>query len=219
MYYVTANWKMNMSTKDALKWVRDLSFTPDKNIEVIVAPTFMHIPLVAEALKATGVAISAQDVSLNSRGAHTGDVGAFQLSEFCNYCIVGHSERAEALEIVLQKRDQCLAQGITPIVCFKNDAWLEKLYKKGVIMAREDPEHISVKGQYRAQDPANIRAVFKDLRQKVPKEAVILYGGSVNRQNTPKLVNISELNGFLVGNASLDPSHFAEILYEIRRHI
>ena len=205
MKYYIANWKMNMKEEQVKTWLAEFS---GKNVgNVIIAASFPHLQLVWEA----GFKTAAQDVSVLDKGTHTGEVGAFQLKDYCEYCIVGHSERKETSEVVKEKRDQCLKEGITPIVCFVNIESALDLYLPGTIMAWEDPQNISVNGQYNPKDANEIRTSIKILQATLPQGAEIVYGGSVNRQNIKDLVNIEGLNVVLVGNASLDPAHFYEI--------
>lgn len=219
MYYIIANWKMKMSSQEMLLWFddwyeykKDFSKTP---IEAIVAPAHMHIPLISSLIK-DNLKVGAQDVSKYHKGAHTGENGAYQIKEFCNYAIIGHSERNESIEEVVEKRDRCLENELTPIICFVNVDDIEKLYKSGVILAWEDPDNISKEGQYREKDPGEILKGVQDIRQHIPQEAILLYGGSVNRQNIKDLVNIEQLNGVLIGNASLDPKHFLDIIHSFQ---
>jgi len=79
-------------------------------------------------------------------------------------------------------------------------------------MAWEDPQNISINGVYRSEDPAKISAIAKEIRKIVPPEAKLIYGGSVNERNVAAISRISELDGVLVGNASLDPEIFATII-------
>jgi triosephosphate isomerase len=215
MKYVVANWKMTMNLKEVQDWLERFSFRAKQSLEVIVAPSFVHLPVVAQELKA--VKLSGQDVSLYEGGKHTGDIDWEQLKDFCTYCIVGHSERNEPLDVVLQKRDLCLEHGLTPIVCFADQKKIRTFFVEGTILAWEDPDNISQNGVFRPKETAIIADTIFKLKQTLPGGAPLLYGGSVNRQNIKDLVNISKLDGVLVGSASLDPMHFAELVkaYEI----
>lgn len=226
MKYVIANWKLNMDSKDLANWVGPFS-QKYKNIKkdwkkrriieerwpkVLLCPSLIYIPAVAEISQKMGVEVGAQDVSPFEKGAHTGENAVFQIKNFCRYAIIGHSERHEPIEVVARKRDLCLKEKITPIVCFVNPADLFKLYKEGCVMAWEDPQNISVNGVYKSEDPAKISAIAKEIRKMVPPEARIIYGGSVNERNASTISRISELDGVLIGNASLDPEIFASII-------
>lgn len=226
MKIVIANWKMNMDSKDLANWVGPFS-KKYKNIKkdwkkrriieerwpkILLCPSLIYIPAMAEISQKMGVEIGVQDVSPFERGAHTGETGAFQIKIFCKYAIIGHSERQEPVEVVARKRDMCLKEGITPIVCFVNPADLLKLYKNGCIMAWEDPQNISVGGVYKSEDPAKIFAIAQEMRKMVPPEAKIVYGGSVNERNISAISRINDLDGVLIGNASLDSEIFASII-------
>lgn len=202
-----------MDTKSVWDWIDSFEDKERDNLEVILAPSFVHVPLVT--LK--HAKLSCQDVSIFERGAHTGDVGLFQVKEYCQYAIVGHSERKEPKSVVLEKRDMCLAAEVTPIVCFTDPAQAVDYYKEGVILAWEDPENISVDGVFRPKDPKEVQEAAVLMRASLPEKAQVLYGGSVNRQNAPVLAKIRELDGVLVGGASLDALHFLDIIrtYEI----
>lgn len=202
---------MNMDLETLTKWLEGYKRGETQN-NIVIAPSFIHIPLVMEFAKKVAIELAAQDIAAHDKGAHTGDIGAFQVKQFCKYAIVGHSERAEPLEIVLKKRDICINQGITPIVCVTSPEVAAKLYTPQTLLAWEDPNNISVNGQYREKNPAEILEGAKLISAQLPEGAKFIYGGSVNRQNIADLAKISELNGVLVGNASLDPQHFADII-------
>lgn len=209
MDYYIANWKMNMALADVYEWIdkwNDIA----QNISgtVIIAPTNLHLPMLS-ALK--NVEFAVQDVSSKTKGAHTGDTSAFQVKDFCKYAIVGHSERHETHEIVMEKAKNCLDNNITPIICFVNSSEASEYYLDGATMAWEDPENISKGGVYNAKSTEDVLAKVVEIRASLPPEAKIIYGGSVNENSISELKNVSGLNGVLVGNASLDPKHFLEI--------
>lgn len=222
--YIIGNWKMKLTSRDMLDWfdnfhelVKDFERYP---LEVILAPSLVHIPLLA-SLTEERIKIAAQDVSVYQNGAYTGEVGAFQIKDFCSYAIVGHSERKESLETVLKKRNRCLEVGIIPIVCFTNPQEAKNVYTKGIILSWEDPNNISVNGVYREKDPEDIVKGVQEIISTIPDDAVLIYGGSVNRQNIKNLVNIRQISGVLVGNASLDARQFLDIIrsYEFRKPV
>lgn len=210
MKYYIANWKMNMNESDIDNWTGSFKPNPPSEKIIIIAPSLPYLV----KIKGAGFRTCAQDVSTFNKGAHTGETGSFQLKDFCEYCLIGHSERKEGLDTVIQKRDICLDEGITPVVCFVNIEDADYLYKPGVILAWEDPENISVNGKYAPKNTAEIRTNINILKASLPDGTEVIYGGSVNRQNIAELANINGLDGVLVGNASLDPAHF----YEICRH-
>lgn len=205
---------MNFNSKQIDAWVnefKDLISAGFEDLEIILAPSFLHMGIV----KKSGFFLAAQDVSLYDEGAHTGETGAFQLKEYCKYCIIGHSERNESVVEILKKRDQCLKNNIVPIVCFSNFEDVSKFHVQGVILAWEDPDAISKDETYRAKDINEIKKDFSKIRNLLPKEAVVIYGGSVNFDNILGLAKIPDLDGVLVGHASLDPTHFHNLCKEL----
>lgn len=226
MKYVIANWKMNMDSRDLSNWVGPFSrkykeirkdwkrkrVSEDRWPKIVLCPSMVYIPAMTDIAQKIGVEIGVQDVSPFERGAHTGEIGAFQIKNFSRYAIVGHSERQEGVAVAARKRDMCLKERITPIVCFSNPSDLLSLYKDGAIMAWEDPQNISKDGVYRSEDPSKISAIAKEIRKIIPSHIPLIYGGSVNERNSFSISRISELDGVLVGNASLDSEVFTAII-------
>jgi len=223
MKYVIANWKMNQGLVDVKNWFETYKKevgklgTLEKSVPV-VAPSFVHIPFAFfSAEDSPEIKIASQDISHYGKGSHTGESGAFQIKEFCKYCIVGHSERKEPKELVLQKRDIALNEGLVPIVCFISPESASDYYSEGCILAWEDPANISGGGSYKEKPFEEIEKVVSNMKENLPKSASLVYGGSVNKDNIGKLAAFSLLDGVLVGQASLDPLHFLELIkaYEI----
>ena len=216
---IIANWKQNMCLRDIHGWFemfipRFLAANPT-NIEVIIAPSHLYLPVLHEFKVANPyIRSAAQDVSLFENGAHTGQVGAFQISDYCDYCLVGHSETAVSFEDAVTKSDLCLKEKVTPIVCFVSSETVSSSMLQGAVLAWEDPQNISHDGKYNAKPISEIESQVRYLKSNLPANRKLLYGGSVNRQNASDLSTISELDGVLVGNASLDPMHFFEIVME-----
>lgn len=232
MRYIIANWKMNLNLADITQWFKDFGRELPKiptNTQIIIAASAPYLGMLSVLTKIERLSLSAQDISVLDRGAHTGDIGAFQVKDFCSYAIVGHSERNEAIETSIKKRDICLANGVTPIFCFSNIADIEEaitldrqptepsaqptaLSATPLILSWEDPATISSGGTYRDKPKEDIRSGIDGIRSKIPADTILIYGGSVNRQNITDLASIAGLNGVLVGNASIDAAHFAELV-------
>lgn len=220
MKYVVANWKMKMSLTDVYDWLANFKdlYTISDTVGTIVAPSYPHLlPLHKLFSDFKSASVASQDVSANAKGSHTGEVGAFQVSDLCSYAIIGHSERAEDLALVTEKRDIALTHNLTPIICFTSPDQAEVLYKEGVIMAWEDPENISKGGKYKEKSIEEVISFVKNIRESLPTRAILLYGGSVNRDNIGNLTGVEGLDGVLVGQASLDPFHFLDLIkaYEV----
>jgi len=214
MRYIIANWKMNMNKDQVGSWLTEFSKLADGKVikdKVLLTPSFPYLEEVSAFCRENDLFCCAQNISLFEKGAHTGNVGAFQIKDYCQHSIVGHSERKEESNVILKKRDLCLKEGVTPIVCFsQKEDWSEK-QAQGALLAWEDPDNISQSGVYREKDPQEINNTYKYFAQEAP-ELSIIYGGSVHRGNVHELAKIPNLGGVLIGNASLDPQHFLDII-------
>ncbi len=217
---VIANWKQNKTLEEALTWCGEFGRLIEgveggtrvnlDAVTVVVCPPAPFVDKVAGALKPLGVAVGVQDVSPFADGAHTGFIGVNQVKKYCNYAIVGHSERQEDRQLVHQKAQLCLGAGITPLVCFKSPDQYKIM--DGAIYALEDPQNISQNGVYQAKSLAEVQKLVDEARKFFGDEATLIYGGSVNEENAGELATVLELDGVLVGNASLNPVTFADIV-------
>ena len=237
MRYVIANWKQNKTLDEAVSWLesftRLLENIDIKGVTPIICPPAPFLERMLFALKAdfaairgvgresgtrdenaaksaTSVELGIQDISPYADGAHTGFVGVNQVKQFCKYVLVGHSERQESRDLVMQKAEQCLSTNIVPIVCFKSSNDYKII--DGAIYALEDPDNISVGGVYRPKNLQDVVILVDTARKFFGQESVLVYGGSVNGENAQDLASIKNLNGVLVGNASLSPVEFADIV-------
>jgi triosephosphate isomerase len=214
MKYIIANWKMNMNLSQVESWVDKFSeLIPEEGFKnkVLLAGSYPYLAEILNFCLEYNLECCAQDVSTYEQGAHTGEVGAFQLSDFCKYCLVGHSERNEDKKTVLAKRDACLKFGLTPIVCFAQKEDWSNSNIEGALLAWEDPDNISQDGLYREKDSQDIVDAYEYFATEAPHLSII-YGGSVHKDNAPELAKITNLGGALIGNASLDPKHFLSII-------
>lgn len=123
-YLIVANWKMNLGIKESAALAEEIRDNlPDKNeAEVVLCPSFVALTVVADVIRGTEIALGAQDVFWEDRGAYTGEVSSRTLKEIgCKYVIVGHSERRgylkESDEVVHKKVKQVINEGLTPIIC------------------------------------------------------------------------------------------------------
>jgi len=212
---IVANWKENKNLKEVRDWLNEFEKLIDGkrfNVDIVIAPSHSHVCEVSRfSRKYDFIYTSAQDVSAYIGGAHTGEVGVLQLVDYCDYCIVGHSERGEGRDVVYQKAAVCFESGIKPIVCFVDYKDAGSYYASKAVLAWEDPENISKRGVFNPKDPLEIEKAVKYMKKQLP-DAMILYGGSVNKDNSKNLAKISELDGVLIGSSSLDANHFYSIL-------
>ena len=148
--FVVANWKQNKNLSEVESWLEafvDLNVGRIKDIVIVIGMSYPYLYRINLG-GSSNVYTAAQNVSMHKNGAHTGEVGAKQLKDFCKFCIVGHSERSEDFETVQKKIDNCYSAGIIPIICFVNPNDAKKFYRQGALLAWEDPENISKEGVF-----------------------------------------------------------------------
>jgi triosephosphate isomerase len=211
------------------------------NSDVAVCPPYVYIPEVASLLKGSAVGWGAQDVSEHSSGAYTGEVSAPMLNDFgCKYVIVGHSERralyGETDEITAQKFAAARKAGLIPILCVGETLQEREQGITELVVARQldaviDLEGVAALGDaviayepvwaigtgktaspYQAQEVhAFIRGKLRELDAGVADRVQILYGGSVKGANAAELFAMADIDGGLIGGASLHADEFLTI--------
>lgn len=227
---IVANWKSNKSIKDAEEWLQKFEQSTKVKLalgklsyDVAIAPAFTLLPTVSECLTTPAlkgkVSLAVQDVSAFPAGSYTGAVSAKNLEGLSvSFAIVGHSERRryfhETSQEVANKVDQCLENGITPIVCVDKEdiltqaAAIEDSKKKKIIVAYEPHEFI---GTGVTQELDEVLAEVAEVK-KAFGNIPVLYGASVNPETMGELAEREEISGFLVGTASLDVEKFVEMV-------
>jgi triosephosphate isomerase len=224
---VAGNWKMHGSRASIAALLDALvEGTPSSACAVCVP--FPYLAQAAERLRGTRIAWGAQNVSEHAQGAYTGEVSAAMLAEFgCRYVIVGHSERrqlyGETDAQVAAKFTAVRSAGMTPILCVGETlAEREAGNTEGVVARQLSPvrfadavlayEPVWAIGTGRNATPEQAQAVHAFLRQRVPAETPILYGGSVKPQNAAEIFAMPDVDGGLVGGASLVAKDFLDIV-------
>ncbi len=212
------------------------------DVEVVIAPPATALDRVGAALAESAVALAAQDVSPHEAGAHTGDISAGMLVELgCRYCIVGHSERrsdhGEGDALVAAKASALLGAGIRPILCVgetlaerEADRTMEVIGAQltgslAGIRADGLPELVLAYepvwaiGTGRTATPelaqevhAFIRAQLRSAHGEVADQIRIQYGGSVKPENVAAIMAEQDIDGALVGGASLQAESFGRIV-------
>lgn len=242
---MAGNWKMHHTSAEAralASAVVDGVATLD-GVEVVLCPSFTTIPAVAQAVAGSAVQVGAQNMYWAEQGAFTGEVSPLMLKEFCQYVILGHSERrqyfGEMDEGINQKAKAALAHGLTPIICCGEDlaqneanetvtvvgtqirqalAGLTLEQVSQVVIAYEP---IWAIGTGRAAEPeavndiikVSIREVIADLYAPTIAEAVrVQYGGSVKLSNIDRFMTQPDIDGGLVGGASLKAETFVPLV-------
>lgn len=242
---IIGNWKMNKTVGEAVEFARALAAAlPDTaDRDVAIAPPFTALHALAPLLRDTAIALCAQDVHGEDRGAFTGEVSAPMLHDVgCRYGLAGHSERrrlfGETNDDVNRKVKALLRAGLTPVLCVgetleERDA--EQTYnivrrqlKEGLNNLSADDirrsivayEPVWAIGTGRTASPEQAEEVHHFIRQFVERMAGkeradairILYGGSVNPANAGALMAQKDVDGVLVGAASLDVDSFRKII-------
>lgn len=238
---VVGNWKMHGSRPANAELLAALGGARPYGCDVAVCVPYPYLSETASTLAGGDIRWGAQDCSAHELGAYTGEVSAPMLAEFgCRYVIVGHSERralhAESDLLVAQKAQAALAKGITPIVCVgetlvqREGGQTEAVVKRqlaavihqlahcaGEIVVAYEP--VWAIGTGMVAGPEQAQEVHHALRQRLSQKDAklahvthILYGGSVKPDNASGLLSCPDVDGALVGGASLDASSFAKIV-------
>jgi triosephosphate isomerase len=239
---VAGNWKMhgNRASNRALLDAVVAGIEPLEGVECAVCVPYPYLGEVAERLAKTRLAWGAQNVSEHAQGAFTGEVSAAMLADFgCRYVLVGHSERrqiyGEPDAVAAAKFAAVLAQGMTPVLCLgetlaERDAGrteqvvgrqLEavlglngmKCFKDAVVAY----EPVWAIGTGRTASPEQAQAVHAYLRAGLLPETRILYGGSVKPDNAAALFSMKDVDGGLIGGASLVAGDFTAIARAAQR--
>lgn len=242
---VAGNWKMNCDLNEAetlLNNIKEKSSSVDKDVQLIVAPSFTNLYPAAEILKETNITLAAQDVHQEEKGAYTGEVSASMLESIgVKTVILGHSERrkyqGETKAILNKKANTALQHGFDVIFCvgesleerekdihFKviKDQLDKSLFyiRKGtwehLIIAYEPVWAIGT-GKTATADQAQEMHAFiretiaKNYDQATSEKVSILYGGSVNPKNAAEIFAEKDVDGGLIGGASLNADDFIAI--------
>ena len=210
--YIVANWKSNKTEAEALEFFSEFSkiYKPVEGKGVIICPSFTSLSSSLKFINENNldIKLGAQNVSPFELGAFTGEVNSAQIKEFCSYCIVGHSERrgkfSEDLSMINDKIRQLEKEKITPIVCISQISQLEGLLLTDDALVAYEP--LSAIGSGKPDSPQDDENIAKEIKAKV------LYGGSVNEQNVAGFTSSLSIDGVLVGEKSLDPQSFLQII-------
>lgn len=237
---VAANWKMHKLRREAASYCRELlAGLGESPAQVVIFPSFPLLPDVAAALEDGPVAVGGQDLHPEDKGAHTGDVSAPQLIDAgCLWVLVGHSERrhdhGEGDELVARKVEAAMRHGLTPILCVGETREERREGRTFEVLERQlygalpaDPGELAVAyepvwaigtGETATPEIAQeahhfLRQLLDDLLGEAAASWVeVIYGGSVKPDNAAELIAQPDIDGFLVGGASLDADKFLSII-------
>ena len=234
---VAGNWKMNGSraSNQQLLDATLAGIAGLAGVECAVCVPFPYLGEVAERLRGSAVAWGAQNMSEHARGAYTGEVSAAMLAEFaCRYVIVGHSERrqlyGETDGQAAAKFAAALDAKLTPILCVGETLEERDAGRTEKVVARQLDEVLTTTGieafsgavvayepvwaigTGRTATPEQAQAVHAFIRKRIFKGTPILYGGSVKADNAAAIFAMPDVDGGLIGGASLVAKDFLAIL-------
>jgi triosephosphate isomerase len=239
---IAGNWKMNTTVAEAIELVGKMRFGLDRidNVEKVICPPFISLDALKTRLEGSTIKLGAQDIHYEEKGAFTGEISPQMVADLCDYVIVGHSERRqhfnETIEIVDKKVKAAMKVGLKPILCIgespeenkegKTEEVLTKqlnspssrLYYLGGMVIAYEPIWAIGTGQPATGEQANKtigfirRHIAEEQGKNIAQEVRILYGGSVTAGNIAEFLKQPEIDGALVGGASLKASEFLSIV-------
>ncbi len=248
-WLIAGNWKMNLTANSARALIADLRKDLDRDAavlardrDIMIAPPAVIIPAAAQALAGSSIALGAQNMHFEDKGAFTGEISAPMLSQFgVSHVILGHSERrhifGEGDDLINRKVLSALKNRLSPILCVGEteqerdrgntlSVVLGQL-ERGLAAVNDQSERVTVAyepvwaiGTGRNATPEQaqevhgaIREALRDLFGHQAADTLrILYGGSVTPENVDSLVSKPDIDGALVGGASLKAESFARIV-------
>ena len=238
---IAGNWKMNMLPNEAIEFITQLGeSTKDTENEIILCVPYTDLFYSLLTAQDTKINIGAQNLHWEEKGAYTGEVSGPMLSCIgVKYVIVGHSERRkyfqETDEIVNKKAKAALKNGLKPIICVgetleeKEQGKAQEVITEQVTKALEGLTSEDLSNTIIAYEPVwaigtgrtataqdandSIKAIREEIKKKFETENVpILYGGSVKAENAKELFSMPEIDGGLIGGASLKVEEFYNIV-------
>jgi len=240
--FIAGNWKMNTTVAEAERLVLEMLERLDRieGVEKVLCPPFVSLVGIGMMLENSSIKLGAQNMYFESKGAYTGEVSPPMLKELCEFVILGHSERrwyfGETDEIINRKVRAALANELKPILCVgerleENEAGnTQEVIGRQVRGALNGIEPVpdlvvayepvwaigtgkAASGKQAAATIQFVRDVVRELWDKsVAQDLRILYGGSVTSANVAEFIALLEIDGALVGGASLKADEFVDIV-------
>ena len=239
---IAGNWKMNTKLEEAENLVRAMlaELNSIDSVEKVLCPPFISLAAIKELIKGTSVKLGAQNMYFEDKGAYTGEISPLMLVDLCDFVILGHSERrqyfAETDEIINKKVKKALESGVKPILCVGEtledneagrteqkitrqvNAGLGGINPTSQLVIAYEPIWAIGTGRAATGKQANatislIRSILTNIWNKETAKAVrILYGGSVTSSNIAEFIAEADIDGALVGGASLKANEFVSIV-------
>ena len=245
--FVAGNWKMNTDSQTSVELVERIASgfkeTAGQDVTVAVCPPFVYLQSVAKALKSSGIAVGAQDIYFEPKGAFTGEISASMLKDVgCQYCLCGHSERRHVIgetdELINKKVAAAVVGGLLPILCVGELLEEREASQTNEVVTRQVKgglaglstgklqavtiayEPVWAIGTGLTATPEQAQEVHEFIRkligqmynEEIAEEIRILYGGSVKPGNAAELMSQKDIDGSLVGGASMKADDFLAII-------
>jgi len=239
---IAGNWKMNTTLDEAVELAGNIlkGIENFKGVERVICPPFISLAAIREQLEGSSVKLGAQNLFYEEKGAYTGEISTKMLFGLCHLVIIGHSERRQYFNetdaIVNRKVKVALGAGLKPIICVGENLKENKAGRaeevvrgqltgalsgisefKDIIIAYEPVWAIGSGLAATGRQANGIATLIRKtlagcLSEENAKSIRILYGGSVNADNIAEFTGQPEIDGALVGGASLKPEQFTSIV-------
>ena len=239
---IAGNWKMNTTLSQAVELVTAMKAGLDKvtGVDKVVCPPFISLSPIRKLLKGSTIKLGAQNVYFEEKGAYTGEISPLMLAGLCEFCIIGHSERRQYFNetgvIVNRKVSALLKVGLKPILCVGERLEENEAGKTQSVIAEQLEssllnidtinsvviayEPIWAIGTGKAATAAQASETISYIRHTIARlysdesaqDTRILYGGSVTADNIAEFIGDKEIDGALVGGASLKAEQFLHIV-------
>jgi len=239
---IVANWKMHKTVSETTSFIKEIGGNWSDFLvraDIVLCPPFTSLFAAYRATQGKGVLLGAQNVYFEEKGAFTGEISPDMVKETASYVIIGHSERRrlfdESDEVINRKVKAALAAGLNVILCVGEDLGVNSKDSATIFVGQQVQkalegitnirmlniayEPIWAIGSGQACHPHQAQEMAKSIRlsltknyAKEAKEIRILYGGSVNSANITTYVGQADIDGVLVGGASLSSTGFSELL-------
>ena len=245
--FIAGNWKMNTDSHSSVALAKAIvagsGQLAGERAKILLCPPFVYIPAVVQAVSSSRVAVGAQDMYFEQKGAFTGEISAAMLKDIgCSYVLCGHSERRHVIgepdELINKKVSAAISGGVLPILCVGELIEERKANKTTEVVTRQIKKGLAGLGEAKmsavtiAYEPVwaigtgltatpeqaqevhtLIRKLLAELYDSDMAENIhILYGGSVKPDNAGELMQKKDIDGLLVGGASLKADDFLGII-------
>jgi triosephosphate isomerase (TIM) len=239
---IAGNWKMNTNVGEAISLIREVQpeLQACTNVEIVLCPPFISLVPAYKLVQGSSTKLGAQNLYYEDRGAYTGEVSGAMLAGICEYVIIGHSERRqyfqESNEMICKKVAAAIRNSLKPILCVGENLQEYEAGKTREVVASqliyslegiENADNLCIAyepiwaiGTGKAATGAQANETISLIRSFISRkygnplaESIrLMYGGSVNSANIAEFISQPDIDGALVGGASLKAKEFAAIV-------